>query len=412
MVNLGIIGLGSLWETSYRDALRSLGSRLRVRAVYDTVHARAQQVATELEADAAGGVLALAGRCDVQAILVLDAGWILPAALPMLAATGKPLLVAGDPAENAPWLRQLQEDAMKRGQTIVPALDLRYAPSTFRLQELMATRLGRPQEVDLRLSLSSVMLSPASSARPGRSLAPAASGSPDAGSGGAAAASVATDRLSLLLNSGRLMSIADWCRYLLRTPPAEMDAQLITARETSAAADKRSRRDKSASETKAAETEEGTDDEGDVELHIRYTAPRGSSRGARVSIRLVCAEGPAGQSAESRPAGGANSQRALPLLPDGCSYHARITCERGSAVISGSHQIHWSSMDDNSTETEEDLRDDQPGQVVMLDHFCRRVVGGLIPVASIQDVCRSVQFVEAATSSLSTGSAVSFDQEH
>ena len=31
----------------------------------------------------------------------------------------------------------------------------------------------------------------------------------------------------------------------------------------------------------------------------------------------------------------------------------------------------------------------------MIDHFCRRLVGGLIPVADISDVCRGLRLVHA-----------------
>ena len=36
----------------------------------------------------------------------------------------------------------------------------------------------------------------------------------------------------------------------------------------------------------------------------------------------------------------------------------------------------------------------------MLDHFCRRVAGGLIPVADVADVRHSIAVVEAAEQSL------------
>ena len=42
----------------------------------------------------------------------------------------------------------------------------------------------------------------------------------------------------------------------------------------------------------------------------------------------------------------------------------------------------------------------------MLDHFSRRVAGGLIPVADIADVHRAFQMVLAAEEGLSTGQAI------
>ena len=39
----------------------------------------------------------------------------------------------------------------------------------------------------------------------------------------------------------------------------------------------------------------------------------------------------------------------------------------------------------------------------MLDHFCRRVVGGLIPVADLADVCGHLRLIESAERSLTVG---------
>jgi hypothetical protein len=41
------------------------------------------------------------------------------------------------------------------------------------------------------------------------------------------------------------------------------------------------------------------------------------------------------------------------------------------------------------------LSHDRPEVEVMLDHFCRRVVGGLIPVADLLDICRSLHLVRS-----------------
>ena len=47
----------------------------------------------------------------------------------------------------------------------------------------------------------------------------------------------------------------------------------------------------------------------------------------------------------------------------------------------------------------ESLTADRTEVEVMIDHFCRRLAGGLIPVADISDVCRCLRLVHAAKES-------------
>jgi hypothetical protein len=45
----------------------------------------------------------------------------------------------------------------------------------------------------------------------------------------------------------------------------------------------------------------------------------------------------------------------------------------------------------------------------MIDHFCRRLVGGLVPIADISDVCRCLRLTRAASDSLVQRQAVSLN---
>jgi hypothetical protein len=47
----------------------------------------------------------------------------------------------------------------------------------------------------------------------------------------------------------------------------------------------------------------------------------------------------------------------------------------------------------------------------MIDHFCRRLVGGLIPVADISDVCRCLRLVHATRQSLATSAPIPLNGE-
>jgi hypothetical protein len=55
---------------------------------------------------------------------------------------------------------------------------------------------------------------------------------------------------------------------------------------------------------------------------------------------------------------------------------------------------------------DESLLSERSDVEVMLDHFCRRVVGGLIPVADLGDVRRCYRLARAASESMQTGSPV------
>lgn len=143
-LRVGVIGLGTLWESRYRPALRALSDRLEVRGVYDPVAHRAQQAARDFDARAVEGVRALANRPDVDAILFLASHWI--GALPVLAAAD-----AGKAVYCAPHLDltlaeaiELRDRVNQTGIAFMAELPRRNAPATLRLKELIATRLGKP----------------------------------------------------------------------------------------------------------------------------------------------------------------------------------------------------------------------------------------------------------------------------
>jgi predicted dehydrogenase len=86
---VGLIGLGTDWETRYRPALRALSDRFQVKAVCAEVAQRAENAARDFDAVAVDGFRAIVERADIEALLVLSTDWIGP--LPIFAAcdTGK-----------------------------------------------------------------------------------------------------------------------------------------------------------------------------------------------------------------------------------------------------------------------------------------------------------------------------------
>jgi hypothetical protein len=70
-----------------------------------------------------------------------------------------------------------------------------------------------------------------------------------------------------------------------------------------------------------------------------------------------------------------------------------VQCQYGSASLEGTQRLMWQLENERFTES---LSADRPAAEVMLDHFTRRVVGGLIPVPTLADWCQAFQLVDRA----------------
>lgn len=306
-VNLGLIGLGPFWESRYRPALKKLAAKLQVAVVYDNVASRAEHAARELNARAIGGVSALADRVDVQALLLLDAGWQGAATLRLLSDVRKPILLAARFDAELDELRHWHEQAVAHGVTIMPAFPRRCTPASNRLQELMATQLGRPLRAEIAIAPASFQSVPFAT---------------ESDFGGQAPPS-----------QDPLLEWADWCHYLFRARP-----QQITRR---------------------------ADGQG-----LRFDFPPLIQNGVATSERVA--------ELSLWPTAPVADQ---PLLDE-----VHLQCERGQARLLGPTAIEWAA--DGSQQTEE-LTAERTEIEVLLDHFCRRAVGGLIPVPSLDDLMRA-----------------------
>ena len=70
---------------------------------------------------------------------------------------------------------------------------------------------------------------------------------------------------------------------------------------------------------------------------------------------------------------------------------ATAVCARGSVRLLDRRNVIWSA---GEGETEETLNEDRSSVDALLDLFARRVVGGLVPVADVGDVCRAMSMWE------------------
>ena len=193
-LRVGIVGLGSHWETRYLPALRSLADRFEVRGVCEQVGHLASRAAGELGTVAVDGYRALTAREDIDGILYLADQWYGTA--PILAACdfGKAVYSAiSFPLEPAA-AELLRRRVDESGIAFMAELPRRHASATVRLKELIATRLGRPKMLfcHRRVPLSG-----------GHPTAPARDPSSEARD---------------------LMELVDWCRYVAGVEPTSVVA--------------------------------------------------------------------------------------------------------------------------------------------------------------------------------------------
>ena len=190
-IGVGVAGVGPGWPDQ-RAALLALRGRVRVAAVHDAVPLRADAAAAEVGAAPADGLLALARRSDVRAVLLGDPAWWGLAALDLLLTAGRPVLLAGptDPGDDR--LDALAARAASAGTVVVPDLARRFTPATLRLRELAATVLGPVHAV--------------------RVVAPRPAAPP------------LQESYRQPADADRFAKLADWCAHLLPGRVGEVDA--------------------------------------------------------------------------------------------------------------------------------------------------------------------------------------------
>lgn len=154
----------------------------------------------------------------------------------------------------------------------------------------------------------------------------------------------------------------DWCTNIVSTAPAVVRTTARTTMQASSDSD-------SASGLNVCL----------IEIQIEFRPPAAGGQATVACIRLNGASDPA-----RVPAGSETSALAM---------QARVQCVKGTAWLEYSDQLTWESANEHASES---LTSDRPDVEVMLDHFTRRVVGGLIPVPTLEDLCRAHRLIGAA----------------
>jgi predicted dehydrogenase len=310
MIQAGLAGAGPIWNR-YQSVLPQLRRPLHVVAVFDNTPARAENGSVA----SVTGLQALARRADVQAILLMNAGWMGMTGLDLLTTGDKSVLVADWIDADRSRYEQIHHRAAEAGATVMPAMWRRYMPASIRLQELIATDLGPPQLIELAVT------------RP-----------PERSSGHHALEP--------------LIGWIDYCRNLFRSFPESASL------------------DRDRGESPGAS------------LRILYSTRPGdaTSDGRREAIIRISGNA-------DEPASNLSAHESLPSIP-----RISVTCDGGSAEIVNRGELKW-RVDDGPVQTE-CLAAERSEEEIMLDLFCRRVVGGLIPVADFNDAVQAMRIIE------------------
>jgi predicted dehydrogenase len=144
-LRVGVVGVGSAWESRHLPALRALSDRMEVCAVCDPVQHRAAQVAKQFNATVYDGFRALMDRDDVDAVLLLSAHFYGPTPIFAACEYGKAVYCAAALELEDQQATELRQRVEASGIAFMAEFACRLSPATLRLKELLATKLGKPR---------------------------------------------------------------------------------------------------------------------------------------------------------------------------------------------------------------------------------------------------------------------------
>lgn len=146
-LRLGVVGVGTAWQSRHLPALRALSDRFEVRAVCDAVRHRAGAIAQQLGAEAHDGYRSLIVRNDVDAVLLLSGQWFGPLPIRAACEAGKAVYCSAALELTDDQATELRARLREAGVAFMAEFPCRLSPATLRLKELIATKLGKPRLV-------------------------------------------------------------------------------------------------------------------------------------------------------------------------------------------------------------------------------------------------------------------------
>lgn len=146
----------------------------------------------------------------------------------------------------------------------------------------------------------------------------------------------------------RLASALDWCACVVQSTPS--DVQVLSSPESAAARG----------------------------VCVRFRRQGKGGEPVRADVRVVTAAA-------------AIDSRAAP------EFRVRVACANGVVEMAGPNELTWSCGAETAHER---LTAERPSGEVLLGHFARRIVGGLVPVPDLEDLCRPLRLLEACAGQL------------
>ncbi len=99
-------------------------------------------------------------------------------------------------------------------------------------------------------------------------------------------------------------------------------------------------------------------------------------------------------------------QKSPPGSPTTACETLHVDCQHGVADVTGDADIFWQIGADA---VKDDLTSERSSTDILLDQFCRRVVGGLVPVSDLSDALRALRLADTVLTQLGTGTPSASD---
>lgn len=345
-LNVGVIGIGEDWETLHRPALKSLSDRFEVKGVCSDIAIKSRNVANDFNATQFDGFRALIQREDIDAVLCLGRDWV--GALPLLAACdfGKAIYSSTTLDMDPTRAGQIKQRVEESGVAFMAEFARRHTPATIRLQELIATRLGKPKMIFCTERMTQRKATTSESLMRGCN------------------------------DDGKLMlELIDWCSYIIGESPSSVQGI----------------RHEYESGSHLPESNSSSELSGDSVSEFKL-----------LSLGFEDEKGKASANAQIRMA------RLMPEdWKDAISFRrpakVQVSCERGVAYIDSPTTIIW--FDEGGQHTES-LEADRPVGEQLLTLFHRAVTSLIRKTNDIEDAYRARLIVDRAYESFETSRAI------
>ena len=123
---------------------------------------------------------------------------------------------------------------------------------------------------------------------------------------------------------------------------------------------------------------------------------------SRPELRLFFTSGADASNTASSPM--ASLRFSCPSKGESPLHGRRLECERGVATSDNPNHVLWQTATDHASES---LTHERSPFEIILDQFCRRAAGGLVPIPSLSEALSGLAVIAAATEALSSRQAVS-----